>query len=96
MTQQLSPAEAVNDIVLSIGHRENMVAVWVRSEFDEDRPFIQDVSESLRGLLGLKPTARIVHQHHHRPDQPWSAWGQHGVRCSTQSNAIQCKVGCSI
>ena len=64
ITQQLSPAEAINGIVLSIGHRENMVAVWVRSEFDEDRPFIQDVFESLRGLLGLKPTARIVHQHH--------------------------------
>ena len=30
--------EAINGIVLSIRPRENVVAVWVRSEFEPDRP----------------------------------------------------------
>eukprot|EP01052_Picozoa_sp_SAG31_P035831 SAG31_NODE_4374_length_3297_cov_1.307067_5_plen_483_part_00 len=56
--------EAINGIGLSIRSRENIVAIWVRSEVEPERPFIQGVCDSLRGLLGLKPTARVVHQFH--------------------------------
>ena len=38
LSPQLSPMEAINGIVLSIRPRENVVAVWVRSEFEPDRP----------------------------------------------------------
>lgn len=65
ITEQLTPMEAVNGIVLSIRPNENMVSVWVRSELDKDAPFITRMSDTLRGQLGLKPSAKVFHQFHH-------------------------------
>ena len=73
ITQQLVPMEAVNGIVLSIRPNENMVSVWVRSELDKDHPFISRMSDTLRGQLGLKPSAKVFHQYHQDERQGGSA-----------------------
>ena len=65
ITQQISPIDAVNGIVLSIRPKENEVSVWVRSAMDTDTPFISRMSDTLRGQLGLKPRTKIFHQFHH-------------------------------
>jgi CheY-like chemotaxis protein len=73
ITQQLMPMEAVNGIVLSIRPNENMVSVWVRSELDKDTPFITRMSDTLRGQLGLKPSAKVFHKYHQDEQRGGSA-----------------------
>lgn len=73
ITQQLMPMEAVNGIVLSIRPNENMVSVWVRSERDKDTPFIARMSDTLRGQLGLKPSAKVFHKYHQDEQRGGSA-----------------------
>ena len=73
ITQQLMPMEAVNGIVLSIRPNENMVSVWVRSELDKDTPFIARMSDTLRGQLGLKPSAKVFHKYH-QDEQRGECW----------------------
>ena len=86
ITQQLVPMEAVNGIVLSIRPNENMVSVWVRSELDKDHPFISRMSDTLRGQLGLKPSAKVFHQYHQDERQGGSA-GSGGRAGSSHTKA---------